>query len=435
MPFIISIIILLTIMIFGSLFSACETSLTGFSRAKMMKMYGDGSKRAGIIVKMQEDIEPVISTILICATTANSIVASYSTTVFTSKYGDTYLGVFSIFQVVMIVFFVEVFPKMIAIPRMEKILVIFAHMINFLYRCLKPVNKVLGKASQLFSKILHISTKLQPTVNDSLDELKGAIELHKRSDKYVMEQEKDMLRHILDLDSISVDDVMVYRQRVATICINDPIGEIISKVANCPYTRVPIWRDSEDNIIGVVHKKEFLRLMNNTKNVTYEDILSIMRKPLFISENQKLLHQIQVFKANRDHFAIVIDEYGCFMGILTFKDIVQEIVGNVSDDNTTQDNNFVRRISNSTVVVSGLINLRDLNREIGTNFACDMSATIAGFVINRIGVIPEEGQCFVIDDHRFRILKRQKNQITIIQIDKLALECNLLERNRDDEHC
>ena len=430
MSLVFSVILLIVIMILGSFFSAFETSLTGFSKAKMLKMCNDGNKRAGVIIKLQEDIESVISTILICATTANSILASYSTVVFQDNCGEKYLGLFSMLQIVVIVFFVEVFPKMIAIPRSEKILIRFAYIIDFLYRKLRFINRFLSEASQLFARILGITLKSQRTVDDSLDELKGAIELHRRSDEHTMEQEKKMLRHVLDLDSVSVYDVMVYRQHVATICINDTMDSIVDQISNCPYTRVPIWRDSDDNIIGVLHKKDFLKLINNTNNISYDDLLSIMRKPLFISENQNLLNQIQVFKINRDNFAIVIDEYGRFMGILSFRDIVEEIVGGISDDNEPHDNNFIRKISESTVVVSGLVNLRDLNREIGTHFKCDMSATIAGFVINNIRMIPNEGQSFVIEGHRFKIIKRQKNQITVIQIDKIGNAFGLIEEKQ-----
>ena len=188
---------------------------------------------------------------------------------------------------------------------------------------------------------------------------------------------------------------------------------------SCPFTRIPLWSQNRDNIGGVLHVKDLLKALKRKEEKEDINVLDIALAPRFIPENKNLLDQLQSFKTNHEHFALVVDEYGSFMGIVTLEDIIEEIVGNIEDEHDVVAQNGIRRQEDGSCIVDGSVNIRDLNREINTDFRSDIASTVAGFVINSVGIIPEIGQTFVLHGYKFEILKRQRVQITLIRISKL----------------
>lgn len=413
------LILVIVLLLIGSYFSACETALTAYSKPKMFSMAQEGNKKAQVIISLQSDISLVLSTILTCYTILNSLIVSLSNVVCTNIFGESAVFYGPIIISIFIVLFAEVLPKMLTITNPEKILLPSAYFIKYLYISLKPLNKVISLIAGKIIKLIKISNKsTQEVYKESLDELKGAIDLHTGINIETTKQEKVMLRSILDLGSVPVSSIMVHRNNVTTMCIDNDINNIIDQVMNCPFTRIPLWSDNQDNIIGILHVKDFLKAIreNGVENIKLTDIAL---KPCFIPENKALLDQLQSFKKRHEHFALVIDEYGCFMGIVTLEDIIEEIVGDISDEHDVISTSGVRQQEDGSYIVNGSINIRDLNREIESNFKTDNAATIAGLVINSIEVIPEVGQAFIIDGYKFEILKKYRNQITLLKITKL----------------
>jgi Mg2+/Co2+ transporter CorB len=204
-------------------------------------------------------------------------------------------------------------------------------------------------------------------------------------------------------------------------CIDEDIDTLVDQLMRCKYTRVPLWSGNQDNIVGVLHISDLLKTLKRSENIEEINIMEIASEPWFIPENKDLLDQLQSFRQRHAHFAIVVDEYGSFMGVITLEDIIEEIVGDIMDEHDSADVSDVgvKTQDDGSYLVNGTVNVRDLNREIGTKFRNDIAATVAGLIINSIGIIPETGQSFVLQGHKFEILKRQRNQVTLLRIKKL----------------
>ncbi len=412
--------IVIALLLIGSYFSACETALTAYSKPKMFSMAQDGNKKAQVILSLQSDISLVLSTILTCYTILNSLIVSLSNVLCINLFGDSAVFYGPIIISVFIVLFAEVLPKMLTITNPEKILLPSAYFIKYLYIALKPLNKVIAVIAGNIIKLIKVSNKTnQEVYKESLDELKGAIDLHTGRNLENTKQEKVMLKSILDLGSVPVSSIMIHRNNVTTLCIDDTISNIIEKVMNCPFTRIPLWSENQDNVIGVLHVKDFLKAIREY-GVDNIKLIDIALKPCFIPENKALLEQLQSFKKRHEHFALVIDEYGSFIGIVTLEDIIEEIVGDISDEHDVISTSGVRQQEDGSYIVNGSINIRDLNREIEANFkTTENAATIAGLVINTIEVIPDVGQAFIISGYKFEILKKNRNQITLLKVTKV----------------
>ena len=415
---IINIALVFLLLIISAYFSACETAMTAYSVPKMFNKANEGNKNAKLIISMQDEKGLVISAILTCATILNSLAVAVTTEVFTSMLGDYALLLAPIVTSIFIVLFAEVLPKMLTISNPEGFLLPSAKFIKLTYTTLKPLNNVIGAIAKGIILIIRKITGGTTEQHDSsIEELRGAIALHKGVNLEDSKKEKEMLQSILDLGSITVGSIMIHRKNVTMLCAEDAPENLLEQIMNCPYTRIPIWSENPDNNRGIIHVKDILKASRGNQN--FENILDFALKPWFVPENKDLLDQLQDFKSRHEHFAIVVDEYGSFIGIITLEDIIEEIVGNIEDEHDVLSGTGIRKQSDGSYIVDGTINIRDLNREIESTFKNENAATVAGLVINSIGIIPEVGQVFVLFGYRFEILKRHRSQITLIKVTKV----------------
>lgn len=407
---------------FSAFFAACETAITAFSKPKMHRMAKEGNKKARIICALQDEIGLVISAILTCNTVFNSLAVSFATAMCIKMFGDSSVVYCSIVMSIFVVLFAEVLPKMFTINNPEKLLMPSAHVLHTIFRTLKPINNVIGKIAKWVMALVTKSGVDNDEYAESLEELKGAIDMHKSNrDRDDLAQEKAMLNNILDLGGVQIGKIMVHRKNVTMMCVDDEVNSVVEQIMMSPFTRVPLWHGNRDNIVGVLHVKDLLKEIKE-KGFEGLDVMSIAIKPWFIPENTNLLYQLQEFKKKREHFALVVDEYGCFMGIVTLEDILEEIVGDIVDEHDIAYMNGIRKQEDGSYIVDGSVGVRDFNREMETNFSSEIAATIAGIVINSTGIIPEAGQVFLLFGYRFEILKRQRNQVTLLRISKIPLE-------------
>ncbi len=409
-------------LICSAYFSACETAMTAYSKPKMFSIAKEGSKKAKVIIALQEEIGLVISAILTCATILNSLAVAVTTELFSEVLGDYALFLAPIITSIFIVLFAEVLPKMLTISNPENVLLPSAYFIKYVYIALKPLNKIIGFIAKGIISITKLSSKSGNEYQDSLEELKGAIALHKGVNSEDTKKEKEMLQSVLDLGAVQVSSIMVHRKNVTMLCADENISNLVEQIMNCPFTRIPLWSGNTDNIVGILHVKDLMKAIKKDPELKNLNILDIVLEPWFIPENKDLLDQLQSFKVKHEHFALVVDEYGSFMGIITLEDIIEEIVGDIEDEHDVNPWNGIRKQDNNSYIVDGAVNIRDLNREIGSNFRNDIAATVAGLVINSIGIIPEVGQTFILYGYKFEILKRHRIQVTLIKITKLPQE-------------
>ena len=252
----------------------------------------------------------------------------------------------------------------------------------------------------------------------SLEELRGAIEQHHEVGA-VVKDDRDMLGSILDLSQVEVGDIMVHRRNMTSFNISDAPQILISSAIESEHTRIPIWQDDPENIIGILHTKDVLKL---ERSPTREQIRAILKEVVFIPETTSLKDQMENFRRTRTHIGIVIDEYGSLMGLVTLEDILEEIVGQIDDEHDKVVRG-IKRQKDGGYIVRGSLNIRDLNREMDWQLPVDDYAnTVAGLVIKVAESIPETGDVYNYNDFQFTVLGKLRNQITSVRIDIVTAE-------------
>lgn len=251
-----------------------------------------------------------------------------------------------------------------------------------------------------------------------MEELRGAIELHSGEGAEAPEEakrERAMLRSILELNDVAVSEIMTHRRNLATVDAGLPAARVLDEALASPYTRLPLWKDDPDNIIGVIHAKALAREARAHANIDEIDVSALAAKPWFIPDSTTLFDQLQAFRERREHFALVVDEYGALMGVVTLEDILEEIVGDITDELDVQVAG-VRRQPGGACIVDGWVTIRDLNREFEWRLPDDKASTIAGLVLHEARMIPDVGRSFTFYGFRFDILRRKRHQITAVRV-------------------
>jgi CBS domain containing-hemolysin-like protein len=308
----------------------------------------------------------------------------------------------------------EQVPKTFAIRKPEPIALWITYPLHAFYLVFFPLNWALNHAARGVLAAFNVAEVSHHEVFSS-EELRDLIDLSRRHG-LVGKQERDMLGGILDLAGVEVSEVMTHRKDMASIDADAPAEQIFDQVVESPYTRLPVWRGDPDSIIGVLHAKDLLgRVRGDPAKLAGLDVAALATPPWFIPDTTDLLHQLLAFRQRRSHLAFVVDEYGALMGLVTLEDILEEIVGEITDEKDVEAVGIEPQPDGS-VLVSGWVTVRDLNRHFGWKLPHDEAATVAGLVIYEARMIPEVGQSFAFHDFRFEVLRRQRNQIMLLRI-------------------
>ncbi len=410
-----AIIFIVFLIFFAGFFSASETGLTASSASNMHKMAKEGDSRATLVEKLMNDPESLIGAILLGNNLINILATVIATYIFTELFGEIGMAYATFAMTALIIIFAEVMPKTYAISNPERVSMVVAPIVNMFVIVLSPVVRLIQVISNQTLRLVGVKAEANQKVLSPHDEIRGAIDLQAHEGGIVKEH-KDMLAGILDLDEIILEDVMVHRKNVETINFEDSIEEILQQIIASPYTRLPMWTEDQDNIVGVIHAKDILRIYKtNAGDITHETLKDVAIEPWFVPETTSLREQLKMFLAQKAHFAIVVDEYGALMGVITLEDILEEIVGDITDEHDTLESE-VNVLTSGDIMVEGSTPIRDLNRQFNWAFSDDEATTIAGYLIDHAEIIPLPGQSYVVDGFRFEVMKRRRNQITQIKI-------------------
>ncbi len=408
-------VVILLLIIFSGFFSCSETSLTATSASNMHKMSKEGNKRARLVEKLISDPESLIGAILLGNNLVNILASALATYLFIKFFGDIGVVYATIAMTLVVLIFAEVMPKTYAISNPEHVALKVAPLINIFVILFSPIVRLIQIIARRTLLLCGINAADNQKVLSPQDEIRGTIELQVHEGGMVKEH-KDMLAGILDLDEISLEDVMVHRKSVEMINVKDDIHDIFQQIVSSSYTRLPLWEGDQDNIIGVVHAKDVLRITRkNDGKLNHINLRKIAVAPWFVPETTSLREQLKMFLARKAHFALVVDEYGALMGVITLEDILEEIVGEITDEHDTHNSN-IKILKSGAIVTEGATPIRDLNRQFNWRLSDDEAITIAGYVIDQAETIPLPGQMFEKNGFRFEILKRTRNQITKVKI-------------------
>jgi Mg2+/Co2+ transporter CorB len=402
-------------LIISFFFSMSETSLTASSRARMMTLEKNGDKRAKTVNLLLEKRERMIGGILIGNNLANTTYTALMAGVFISLFGEVGVAYATAVVAVVIIVFLEILPKTIAINYPDKVALMLSRPLSLFVALLGPVTMVIEKIVRSFLKLFGMNLGENTNVLSGADELRGTVNFM-HSEGSVEKLDRDMLGGILDLKDLTVSDIMVHRTKMIAIDADETPADIIKQVLAAAYTRIPLYRDAPENIIGILHSKDLVRALSNAGGESDKlDILSLALPPWFIPDGTSLQDQLKAFLRRKIHFALVVDEYGEVQGHVTLEDIIEEIVGDIKDEHDTAMSG-VRPQADGSINVEGSVAIRDLNRAMDWSLPDEEATTVAGLVIHEARMIPEAGQTFTFHGFFFHVLRRNRNRITAVKI-------------------
>ncbi|PYB74312.1 MULTISPECIES: HlyC/CorC family transporter [Rhizobium] len=399
----------------SAFFSGSETALTATSRARMHSLEVNGDTRAGVVNLLIERRDRLIGALLIGNNLVNILASSLTTSLFLGLLGDSGVAIATLLMTVLLVIFSEVLPKSWAISTPERFALFVAPLVRPYVAVVGPLSSVVNWIVRKLLGIFGVSISGEASMLSAHEELRGAVALLHREGG-VVKADRDRLGGVLDLGELEVSDIMIHRTAMRAVNADEPPEVAIRIILESPYTRMPVWRGATDNIIGVIHAKDLIRALAEPNVEPHDlDIVKIAQKPWFVPDTTNLKDQLNAFLRRKTHFAVVVDEYGEVQGVVTLEDILEEIVGDISDEHDLEIQG-VRQDSDGSIVVDGGVPIRDLNRAMDWQLPDEEATTIAGLVIHESKTIPEERQAFTFYGKRFIVLKREKNRITRLRI-------------------
>ena len=407
------------LLLISAFFSGSETALTATSRARMHKLESDGNKRARSVNRLIRERERMLGAILLGNNLVNNSAAVLSGALLGALFGEAGLIYATIAMTALIVVFSEVTPKTLAIARPDAFAMFVAPAMRWIVLVFAPVTRIVQFIVNKFLRLFGVDTNNQPSAFSAEDELRGAVDLH-HVEGGLKKEARDRFRGMLDLDDIRVEEIMVHRKSVEMLDLDSPAADLITSALNSVHTRLPLFRGTPDEVIGILHAKDLLRALwesdSDPKRINLE---AIARTPYFVPETTTLHEQLDAFKRKQEHFALVVDEYGAIQGLVTLEDILEEIVGEIEDEHDSPVQGL-RPQADGSINVDGDVTIRDLNRAKDWSLPDEEAVTIAGLIIHEAQSIPEVGQTFSFHGFRFKILRRRRNQITAVKIIQLS---------------
>ncbi|OYX43228.1 MAG: hypothetical protein B7Z02_09470 [Rhodobacterales bacterium 32-67-9] len=414
---------ILALLLLSAFFSGSETALTAASRGKLRAQADKGSVGAETALKVTEDGEKLIGAILLGNNVANILSAALATALFSRIFGANGVAVATLVMTALVLVFAEVLPKTYAITAPETAAARVARPIRFLILVLTPIVTLVRMIVRGLLMLFGVRTDPDSHILSFREEIVGALALG-HSEGAVMKEDRDRLLGALDLSDRTVEEIMRHRSQIEMLDVTTRPDELISRALASPHSRLPLYRDERENVVGVIHAKDLLRAVERflrtgdgqLDSISDLDILSVAKPPYFVPETTPLDEQMREFLKRRTHFALVVDEYGDLRGLITLEDIIEEIVGEITDEFDIDAEHPLKRSEAGDCIVDGAMTIRDLNRATDWTLPDDEANTVAGLVIHEAQMIPAEGQVFSFHGFRFEVLSRKENRITRLKI-------------------
>ena len=404
------LLIIFFLLLCSAFFSASETGLTAITQPQIHQMVARDPKRGKRVKLLSLNMGRVLGTVLLGNTLVNILATSLATHLFIKLFNETGIGIATLCMTFLILIFSEVMPKLYAIHNPERVSLVVGSLMQWCVRVFSPVTQVVRRLAEIFLELLGVPL-LNKDEQSSHDELRGAIDIFSNQGK---KYQKDMLHGILDLAFVNIEAVMIHRKDVETINKDKDLKDIRSQVMKSPYTRLPVWEKSPENIVGILHVKTFLHRIEENPSIKLKDIYQPV---LFAPETTSLADQIEVFRATHQHMAIVVDEYGDVQGIVTLEDILEEVIGQMLDEHDVRTDG-IQGNPREGYKIKGVTTLRDIKRKVGWKISHKQATTLGGFLLHESQAIPAVGQVYWFEGFQFKILKCHHRQITLVHMTK-----------------
>jgi len=418
-----SIAIILFLLVLSGFFSGSETALTAASRGKLRTQADRGSAGAQRALRITEDNERLIGSVLLGNNLVNILAASLATALFTRLFGESGVALATLVMTFLVLIFAEVLPKTYAITNAERAAALVSGPISIVVLVFAPVVSVVRLLVRTMLRILGVAVDPDSNILAVREEIAGALQLG-HSEGVVEKEDRDRILGALDLRERVVEEIMLHRSQIEMIDAADSPTDILAQCLRSNHTRLPVYRDDYENIIGVIHAKDLLRAMykliggpdGNAAALKDFDVSKVLMEPYFVPETSTLDEQMRQFLHRRTHFALVVDEYGTLQGLITLEDILEEIVGEITDEFDPLADHVIKTDAEGHFLVDGAMTIRDLNRANDWTLPDEEANTVAGLVIHEAQMIPTRGQVFLFHGFRFEVLAREGNRITKLKI-------------------
>ena len=406
-----SIIYIIILIIISGMFSGSETSVTSVNRSKIHKLANKGDKRAKKLLNLIDKKNDLISSILVGNNIVNILASVLATAILIEYFGSNGIFYSTLVMTCLIVIFAEVLPKNIALIKADRFALFFSWPLTIFVKIFYPINLILKSLNLIIYKIFGIDHNKK---NISVTEdIRNMIDMHE-DEGDLHKDESSMINAILDLKEITVEKIMTHRKNIFSFDINET-DKIYSIIAKSSFSRIPVWQDNPNNILGIIHAKNILSNLDHEGKIDIKKIKESIIKPWFIPETTRVKDQLNEFINRKEKIAFVVDEYGELMGLISLEDIIEEIVGNIFDEKDFSTIG-IRRIKDNQYRIRGDVNIRDINRELDIKLPENNASTLAGYLIYKTEAFPEVGQTFKFNDIIYEILNKNKNQITQIKV-------------------
>ena len=410
---VIQLIILAVLILLSALFSSAETSLTTSNKLKIQSLADQGSKRARILLKISEDSGKMLSAILIGNNLVNNAATALTTSLIIQLFGNSGVGIATGVITLLILIFGEISPKTLATIHSEKMALLYAPLIHFLMKIFTPVIFIVNKLSMGVLFLLRVNPDQK--VNTMTEhELRTIVDVS-HEDGVIESEEKEMIYNVFDMGDAKAKDIMVPRVHVTFADINSTYDELIVIFREDKFTRLPIYEETTDNVVGTINMKDLLLYNYNDKKEFH--VRDILREAYFTYEYKSISELLVEMRQASINIAIVLDEYGETAGLITLEDLLEEIVGEIHDEYDENEEEFVRQINDREYIIEGSMNLDDLNDSLGLNLSSEDYDSLGGFIIEHLDRLPEQGDELTTDDGiRLVVEALQKNRVESVHL-------------------
>lgn len=406
---ILAIILLLTC---SAISSGSETALTAISKLRAIKYKDQGNEKAGYILKIKEIKNQFITGVLLANNLFNILATVLFTEILISYFGGFGMTIATIVMTFAIVIFSEVTPKIYAINKPMKFSLAVAKLFFYYTKFISPVVFFINKIASYFMGLLGMKLDENPNKNME-EEFEGAIKYQKQHSKDNIEQ-IEYMSNLLELKNLKVDELMTHRNDISYIDLSDPIEKIIDYLKVNNFTRVPVIKKNFENVLGILDIRDLLKSEITLQELNQDRIVDHLNDPWFIPENKMAIKQLIDFKSKREHMALIVDEYGAVQGLISFEDIIEEIIGEVFDE-TDVENSYLEKLDSNNYLFNGNTSIRELNRVLKIDLP-DEHVTLSGLVYSITNDIPKVGKVLNYHDIKIQIISKSVNKISKIKI-------------------
>ena len=413
----IRLIVLVILLLLSAFFSSAETAFTTVNKIYMRTLTESGNKRAMRVLAITEQSGKMLSAILIGNNIVNLSASSLATTLAIDVFGSVGAGIATGVLTILILIFGEISPKTIATLRADQIALTYSGVIFALMVVLTPVIYIVNELAEGFLWLLRINPK-EETRTMTEDELRTIVDVSQETG-VIESEEREMIHNLFDFGDDEAREVMIPRIDMTFIDVNATYEEMMAIYRENLYSRMPVFEETTDNVVGILHVKDILANIDSKQPFS---IREWMREPFFTYEHKNTAELFVEMKKKAVNLAIVLDEYGVTIGMITMEDLLEEIVGEIRDEHDEDEEDVYRQVDENTFQVSGLMNLEDFCELVGVDYQSEDSDTLGGYLLELLEHFPQEGEQFETKELRFTILSMDKMRIDTVEVIVLPKE-------------